>query len=73
MKEYKFRLQMISGVYFILVFLGLFLWIHFFSTDSLIRHIPFVALGLVVLWFLLVYAVMKRGEKQRMRKEEDKG
>ncbi len=69
MKDYKFRLQMISGVYFIVVSLGLFLWIHFFSADSLVKHIPFVALGLVILWFLLVCAVLKRGEK----KEEDKG
>ncbi|MEA5056448.1 hypothetical protein SDC9_95935 [bioreactor metagenome] len=68
----KEHMKMISGVYFIIVSLGLFLWIHFFSGDILVKHIIPVALGLIVLWFILIYAIMKRDEKQRNRKEEDK-
>lgn len=68
----KEHMKMISGVYFIIVSLGLFLWIHFFSRDILVKHIIPVALGLIVLWFILIYAIMKRDEKQRNRKEEDK-
>lgn len=67
----KGHMQIISGAYFIIVSLGLFLWIHFFSADILVKHIIPVALGLIALWFLLIYAFMKREETQRRKKEED--
>ena len=68
----KGHMQILSGAYFVIVSLGLFLWVHFFSADALVKHIIAVALGLIALWFLLIYTVMKREEKQRSKKEEDK-
>lgn len=68
----KGHMQIISGAYFIIVSLGLFLWIHFLGGDILVKHMIPLALGLIVLWFFMIYAVMKRDEKQRNRKEEDK-
>ncbi len=68
----KGHMQILSGAYFIVISLGLFLWVHFFSAEIIVKHIIPVALGLIALWFLLIYAVMKRDEKQRSKKEEDK-
>ncbi len=65
-------MQIISGAYFIIVSLGLFLWIHFWGGDILLKHMIPVVLGLIVLWFFMIYAAMKRDEKQTNRKQEDK-
>lgn len=65
-------MQIVTGIFFFIVAAGLFLWIHFFSADILIKNMIPVALGLIVLWFLLIYAVMKKKEKRRMKKEENK-
>ncbi|WP_304507810.1 hypothetical protein [Anaerotignum sp.] len=68
----KGYMQIVSGVYFLIVAVGLFLWIHFFSVDSLINNMIAVVLGLIVLWFLLLYFVMKSKVRPSNKKEEDK-
>ncbi|KXL54009.1 hypothetical protein CLNEO_01050 [Anaerotignum neopropionicum] len=68
----KGYMQIVMGAYFLIVAAGLFLWIHFFSANSLIKNIIPVALGLIVLWFLLIYTVMKQAKQHRRKKEENK-
>lgn len=68
----KGYMQIVSGVYFLIVAVGLFLWIHFFSADSLINNMIPVVLVLIVFWFLLIYFVMKGKVKPSDKKEEDK-
>ena len=60
MKERKNMMQIVSVGYFLIVAVSLFLWVEFFSVDSLLENIIPVALGLIVLWFLFIYIVMKR-------------
>ncbi len=71
-QKVKGYMQIVSGVYFLIVAVGLFLWIHFFSVDSLINNMIAVVLGLIVLWFLLLYFVMKSKVRPSNKKEEDK-
>ncbi len=68
----KGYMQIASSVYFLIVAAGLFLWIHFFSADILIKNIIPVVVGLIALWFLFIYAIMKREGKQRSKQEEEK-
>lgn len=59
-KEHKNMMQIVSVGYFLIVAVGLFLWVEFFSVDTLLENILPVAVGLIVLWFLFIYIVMKR-------------
>lgn len=70
MKDHKNIMQIVSTGYFLMIAAGLFLWIHFFSADRLVKNMIPVALGLIVLWFLLIYVVMKReGKRKNNRKD----
>lgn len=72
MKEHKSIMQIVSGVYFFIVAIGLYLWIHFFSADMLVKNIIPIALGLIVLWFLFIYIVMKKESQRKDSREDEK-
>jgi len=42
-------MQIVSGVYFLIVAIVLFLWAQFFSGDSLVKNIIPVAVVLIIL------------------------
>lgn len=72
MKGHKSSMQVISSIYFLIVAIGLFLWIHFFSADILVKNMIPVTLGLIVLWFLFIYIVMRQQGKGRNNREDEK-
>lgn len=71
MKEPKSVMQIVSGIYFLLMAVGLFLWIHFFTVERLVKNFIPLALGCIVLWFLLIYVVMKRQSKKRTNRKDE--
>ncbi|WP_352399942.1 hypothetical protein [Anaerotignum sp.] len=72
MKDNKNIMQIVSGVYFLVIAILLFLWIHFFSGEVLRKGMIPVALVLIALWFLLIYIVMKHGSNCKNNGEDDK-
>ena len=70
MNGQKKTMQMVTGIYFIAVAVGLFLLSKMIPAQTLLNMILPLALVLLVVWFLLIFAVLKYQTKQKQKDEE---
>ncbi len=70
MNEQKKIMQMVTGIYFVAVAIGLFLLSKIIPAQTLLHLVLPLALVLLVVWFLLIFAVLKRQTKQKQKDEE---
>ncbi len=70
MNEQKKIMQMVTGVYFVAVAVGLFLLSKIIPAQTLLHLVLPLALVLLVVWFLLIFAVLKHQTKQKQKDEE---
>lgn len=70
MNEQKKTMQIVTAIYFIAVAVGLFLLSKIIPAQTLMKMVLPLALGLLVIWFLLIFAVLKHKTKQKQKHKE---
>lgn len=70
MKEQKKTMQIVTGIYFIAVAVCLFLLSKIIPAQTLLDMVLPLALVLLVVWFLLIFAVLKYQTKQKQNDKE---
>ena len=70
MKEQKKTMQIVTAIYFIAVAVGLFLLSKMMPAQTLLKMVLPLALVLLVVWFLLIFAVLKHQTKQKQNRKE---
>lgn len=70
MNEQKKIMQMVTGIYFVAVAIGLFLLSKIIPAQTLLHLVLPLALVLLLVWFLLIFAVLKHQTKQKQKEEE---
>lgn len=76
MQKHQQKLQMLTVGYFLLVMVLLLLAVRVFSGAFILEHMLWVAAVLVLLWFLLFFAVLRRSSmpaKTKEKAEEEQG